>query len=397
MPLWCKDLVELLGGIVFVAVDGADGRGKTIFADELAEVLQASGVTIIRASVDGFHNPPSVRYARGRSSPEGFYLDSYDYDALRRLLLDQRLPNGDGQIVRAIYEVHREQPVAQLVELAPLECVLVLDGVVLHREELRGHWDYSIFLDVDFAVSIRRCALRGRGDPEPRAESNRRDVEGQRLYLRLCRPDRHATVVIDNSTLETPRITTRNDSRPRVTNLAIAAAPHASAGGTARCEVVKRRLVTPYASEMSAPGFRLAESSDANTVARLLRVLGYDVPADSVAKRLDEFRRSRSDHVLLATVGAEIVGLISVSISPLLVEGAFARITALVVAEGQRRQGLGRALVAEAERIARAAGCSTIEVSSGTRPERADAHRLYSRLGYVDASRHHTLYERTLG
>jgi uridine kinase len=44
-----------------VAIDGVDGAGKTYFADELAEVLGASGRSVIRASVDGFDNPRSIR------------------------------------------------------------------------------------------------------------------------------------------------------------------------------------------------------------------------------------------------------------------------------------------------------------------------------------------------
>src|SRR5262245_47953937 len=74
--------------IVRVAVDGVDGVGKTTFADKLGRVVELIGRTVIRSSVDGFHNPRELRYRRGRTSPEGFYFDSYDYPALRRYLLD---------------------------------------------------------------------------------------------------------------------------------------------------------------------------------------------------------------------------------------------------------------------------------------------------------------------
>ena len=43
-------------GVVRVGIDGVDGAGKTHFADELAELLRASGRPTIRASVDGFHH-----------------------------------------------------------------------------------------------------------------------------------------------------------------------------------------------------------------------------------------------------------------------------------------------------------------------------------------------------
>jgi uridine kinase len=56
-------------------------------------------------------------------------------------------------------------------------------------------------LEVDFNVSIPRGAGRGYGDPDPAAASNRRYVEGQRLYLATCRPQERATWVIDNNVL----------------------------------------------------------------------------------------------------------------------------------------------------------------------------------------------------
>lgn len=148
---------------------------------------------------------------------------------------------------------------------------------------------------------------------------------------------------------------------------------------------------------MPAVTVRPAEAADVDVVLALLRELGYPIARDLLAERLAAFRDSAADHVLLATVGGQVVGLICVSITPLLVEGALGRITALVVHERHRGKGIGAALVAEAEERAGAAGCAVIQVSSGRRPERAAAHRFYEHLGYTDAGCHHTLYERRIG
>jgi len=48
-------------------------------ADVLAAPLARLGRPVIRASIDGFHNPGAIRYARGKFSPEGYYFDSFDY------------------------------------------------------------------------------------------------------------------------------------------------------------------------------------------------------------------------------------------------------------------------------------------------------------------------------
>jgi uridine kinase len=192
-------------------VDGVDGAGKTVFADELADVLRRRGVTVVRASVDGFHHPPEIRYRRGRRSPEGFFLDSYDYRALRRLLLEPLAARGDRRIVRRIYDVQAERHVDPAVESAADVDVLVFDGIFAHRQELRDLWDHTVFLQVGFEVSIPRGARRGYGNPDPAAASNRRYVEGQRLYLDTCQPRRHATWVVDNNVLTDAHIVGRRE------------------------------------------------------------------------------------------------------------------------------------------------------------------------------------------
>jgi uridine kinase len=196
----------IAAGVTRVAIDGVDGAGKTHFADELAGVLGASGRSVIRASVDGFHNPRSIRYRLGRDSPEGFFEDSYDYAQLKAVLLDPLSPGGSGHYRAAVFDHRSDSPVSAPTRVASPGDILVLDGIFLHRPELRAYWDYSIFLEVAFAVSIPRGSQRGEGSPDPKAASNQRYVRGQELYLRSCEPARFCTVTINNDDLLAPYI-----------------------------------------------------------------------------------------------------------------------------------------------------------------------------------------------
>lgn len=183
------DDISRLPGRALVAVDGVDGAGKTTFADALAPLIARP---VVRASVDGFHHPARERHARGRESGEGFYRDSYDYEALRRDLLD---PFRDGApFRRAVFDWRTDSPVETQPLTAPDDAVLVLDGIFLHRPELRSYWTFSIFLRVSEATSIARCAARDGAE----AAANPRYVHGQRLYLAECDPERRATRVVDN-------------------------------------------------------------------------------------------------------------------------------------------------------------------------------------------------------
>jgi uridine kinase len=191
---------------VRVAIDGVDGAGKTTFADELGAIVIAMGRPVIRSTVDGFHNPKAIRYQRGRHSPEGFFEDSYNYAALKKYLLDPLSPGGSGRYRQAFFDhVTDDTVTAKDVEALP-SSILLIDGIFLHRPELLAYWDASIFLQTDFAVSVARSASRDGSSPDPAALSNRRYVEGQRLYLRSCLPEKKATVVINYNDLSSPSI-----------------------------------------------------------------------------------------------------------------------------------------------------------------------------------------------
>src|ERR1700722_1509609 len=122
--------------ILRVAVDGVDGVGKTMFANELGCTVERIGRPVIRSSVDGFHNPREFRYRRGRTSPEGFYLDSYDYAALRTRLLDPLGHGGSGVYCAAAFDHMSDSQLMLQTRMALAGSVLILDGLFLHRQEL---------------------------------------------------------------------------------------------------------------------------------------------------------------------------------------------------------------------------------------------------------------------
>ncbi len=127
---------------------------------------------------------------------------------------------------------------------------------------------------------------------------------------------------------------------------------------------------------------RRAEAKDAAEIAVCLAALGYDTTTTLVAEKLSTLMGSSSDTVLVADYPTNgIVGVASVHLLPLFhAAGNLARLTALAVAAGHQRKGIGRALVAAAEAFAWAHNCRRVEVTSGD--HREDAHRFYHALGY---------------
>lgn len=190
----------------FVGIDGVDGAGKTTLADDLADALRPVRA-VVRVSIDGFHRPRIERHARGARSPEGFWLDSYDYAAFRREVVDP-LRSGAGTYLPAIHDVDSDAVICAPRHSVVAGATVVVDGIFLHRDELRDIWDTSVFLDVPFAESVRRVSARDGSSPDALDSSQRRYVEGQRLYLESCSPRERASILVDYSDLDAPVIVT---------------------------------------------------------------------------------------------------------------------------------------------------------------------------------------------
>ncbi len=189
-------------GRVLIGVDGRDGAGKTVFADTFAASFAEAGLAVVRASLDDFHRPRVERHARGRRSPEGHYRESYDYETFRRLLIDP-FRSGLGFCTRG-FDLVLDTPVEAVEQLAPADAYLIVDGLFVHRPELRGLWHWSIWLDAPAALSFARMAERDGTDPDPAAETNLRYRDGWEIYLRDHEPRAAASVLIDNSDPQAP-------------------------------------------------------------------------------------------------------------------------------------------------------------------------------------------------
>ena len=72
------------GSIAKVGIDGFCAAGKTTVANELKKRLQDRQRRVISATSDRFMNPAAIRWRQGKESPEGFYQDAIDFEAIER-------------------------------------------------------------------------------------------------------------------------------------------------------------------------------------------------------------------------------------------------------------------------------------------------------------------------
>ena len=125
---------------------------------------------------------------------------------------------------------------------------------------------------------------------------------------------------------------------------------------------------------------RAATPADAERFATLLTDEGYPAGPSDLAARIERFSTDES-HVIAAEAAGEVIGFIAFHVMPRFeTDERFARIIALVVDPGVRERGIGRQLMAEAERVALEAGASFLEVTAGH--HRPEARKLFESMGY---------------
>jgi uridine kinase len=80
------------------------------------------------------------------------------------------------------------------------DAVLLFDGVFLLRTELNDGWDFRIFVQASFDVTVARAVSRDAHSfgtaADIRERYLKRYVPGQRLYLSEVRPETLADVVV---------------------------------------------------------------------------------------------------------------------------------------------------------------------------------------------------------
>jgi uridine kinase len=183
-------------------VDGPPAAGKTTLADELAAILRSRGRDVIRASVESFMFPRAQRYRNGEFAAEANYRDTFDYEALHRVLVGPLGPGGDRRFQLAVYDDRTDCSVSPPVTTAAADAVLIVEGVFLLRPELVDWWDLRIFVSASFDRIVERAMTRDRETLGSGAAVEHRFrtryIPAQEIYFAEAGPADRADIVVHN-------------------------------------------------------------------------------------------------------------------------------------------------------------------------------------------------------
>jgi ribosomal protein S18 acetylase RimI-like enzyme len=129
---------------------------------------------------------------------------------------------------------------------------------------------------------------------------------------------------------------------------------------------------------------RIGDSEEIHALAaELARTVGDSAPdLEAVRERLSELLEEPRARVLVAENGG-VVGVASLWIKPDLAHGdTVVEVPTIVVAEGSRREGVGKLLMEEIRRLSAENGAELIELVATT--QNVAAREFYRSLGFVE-------------
>ncbi|MBM3486540.1 MAG: uridine kinase [Alphaproteobacteria bacterium] len=150
---------------LLVGLSGIDGAGKGHVAALLAAALRASGRRVAPIGVDGWLNPPAVRFARADPARH-FYDHALRFETLfDDLLLPLRARRSIRHEALHMDETATE-PYPRRYAFDAIHIVLV-EGIFLFKRTLRPHFDLAVWIDCSFEIALERAIDRAQEGLSP--------------------------------------------------------------------------------------------------------------------------------------------------------------------------------------------------------------------------------------
>ncbi|MFL6138574.1 MAG: uridine kinase [Frankiaceae bacterium] len=185
-----------LGHPARVAIDGAPAADPAGLAAALVDPLRVRGHPVVRVPAAGFVRPASVRLERGRTDPDALYELALDTGALLREVLVPLGPGGSGRFLASLWDAGRDRATRAPYLSAGPATVVLIDGALLLRPQLRAHLDLAVHLHLSPAALARRTPAGQRWALEAHAryEQEAAPLDAD-VIVRMDDPRRPAVVV----------------------------------------------------------------------------------------------------------------------------------------------------------------------------------------------------------
>lgn len=203
-----EDIIVTLKRPLVIGINGAYTSGKTVFANNLKQYLQDSGLKTQMIHYDDFHHPFSTIEWSDDTEIDAFYNRAFNSDKLVQEIFAPF--KKQGYINKDVACVDLGSGQYTNIKHFDIDdnTIVLLEGVLLFRSPLVQYLDYKIYLDITDDEILRRGRLR---DVPKFGEAIMdkflsRYIPVQHIYISECNPIEISDIVIDNNDYHSPKI-----------------------------------------------------------------------------------------------------------------------------------------------------------------------------------------------
>ncbi|MFD0697692.1 GNAT family N-acetyltransferase [Paenibacillus sp. GCM10027628] len=123
---------------------------------------------------------------------------------------------------------------------------------------------------------------------------------------------------------------------------------------------------------------------DLDVITELMGDLGHPTTKELMLKRMEVISSNPMYCTFVAEIEGNVVGMVGLrQLYTYEGDNVAGQISVLVTKAEYRGKGVGKALIKQAETWAKEHGANVIVLTSGSRPEREEAHEFYKHLGFT--------------
>ncbi len=184
---------------LIVGMDGLGGAGKSTLSESLRQMLIEEHYNITVFHIDDFIHPRAIRYDDNYAAWECYYYHQWRYDYLiEEIIKPIRWGNHLKKEIE-LYDKDSDTYHLHQIDLS-IGSIIIIEGVFLQREELKGVFDDMIYIDVPEEIRWNRVLARDGyiGDAHQIQEKyENRYFPAEHYYLKIFAPKENADYVVE--------------------------------------------------------------------------------------------------------------------------------------------------------------------------------------------------------